>query len=254
VEWAREQIAQFGRDNPWVQSYILGLFPDGSLNTLLSVDEVRTAMGRNLQPDQYEWAQKRLGIDVARFGDDRTVIFPRQGLIAFRPIILRHQRTDAIAAKVLQVKRAFQSELDFVDDTGHWGHGVVDNLLSAGQGAHAVMFSDPAINPRYFNRRAEMWFEMADWVKRGGCLPAMPELVPELTQPRFGYKSGKLILEDKDQVKKRLSFSPDLGDALALTFALADRPGATSTNSPTLRRALTYEPHADVDRAAGVHY
>jgi phage terminase large subunit len=252
-EWAQQQIAQYGRENPWVQAYILGLFPTGGLNTVLTPDEVRAAMGRNPAEQEFEWAQKRLGIDVARFGDDRTVIFPRQGVVASQPVILRGQRTDVITARVLNMKRSFDSELDFIDDTGHWGHGVVDGLLAAGQGAQAVMFSDPAINPRYGNRRAEMWFEMADWIKTRGSLPNIPELIPELTQPQYYFApSGKLMLESKDQIKKRLQRSPDLADALALTFAWPDQPGLTSANrGRTLGKAVTdYDPHAEMPRYA----
>ena len=60
---------------------------------------------------------------------------------------------------------------------------------------------------------------MADWVKSGGALPNVPELVAELTTPTYTFVGGKIMLEDKDQVKKRLGRSPDLADALALTFA-----------------------------------
>lgn len=246
IEWARTQIAAYGRDNPWVQAYILGQFPAGGLNTLLTPDEVRTAMSRNPTPEQYEWAQRRLGIDVARFGDDRTVIFPRQGICAFRPLILRKLRTDFITAQVLNVKRKFQSEIDFIDDTGHWGHGVVDGLLSAGQGAQAIIFSDPAINPRYFNRRTEMLFGMADWVKDRGALPNMPELIEELTHQTYGFKGGKILCTEKDLIKATLGRSPDLADALALTWALPDMPGATAEFASMTGRAAVrdYDPHA----------
>jgi len=77
IEWAREQIKEYGRDNPWVMATILGMFPPASINQLLGIEEVEAAMARGLRPDVYEWEKKRLGIDVARFGDDRTVLFPR---------------------------------------------------------------------------------------------------------------------------------------------------------------------------------
>lgn len=225
AEWARQQIEQHGRDNPWVQAYILGQFPSGSINALLSLDEVEAAMRREYRVDAYDWAQKRLGIDVARFGDDRTVIFPRQGLKAFPPTVMRVQRTTEIAARVAQIHQDFRSEVDFVDDTGHWGHGVIDNLLASGMGNPiGIQFHGPAANPRYRNKRAEMWFELAEWIKRGGAIPHIPELVGELTGPTYTFVNGKLALEDKDQVKKRIGRSPDLADALALTFGYADQP------------------------------
>ena len=227
IDWARSQIAQYGRDNPWVQAYILGIFPSGALNTLLTADQVRTAMNRSIPEDAYDWAQKRLGIDVARFGDDRTVLWPRQGLVAFRPTEMRQQNTNAIAAKALHIVNSWEAQMTMVDDTGHWGHGVVDNLLTAGVSVIPVNFADKQCNnPRYFNKRTEMWFEMAEWVKRGGCLPNMPELIPEFTVPTYYFQDGKVRLIEKDEIKKELEGrSPDYADALALTFALPDMPG-----------------------------
>lgn len=222
--WAREQINLYGRENPWVMSFILGMFPPSAINVLLGPDEVDEAMNRQYREDAYDWAQKRLGIDVARFGDDRSVIFPRQGLVAFMPVVMRHQRTTDIAARVAQAKVNWGSEMEFVDDSGHWGHGVIDNLLAAGHSPQAVLFEDKAIDPRYFNKRAEMWMSMADWIKRGGSVPHLPELTRELTSPTYTFNQGKFILEPKDLIKKRIGISPDLADALALTFAWKEMP------------------------------
>jgi hypothetical protein len=77
--------------------------------------------------------------------------------------------------------------------------------------------------------RAQMWMETADWIKSGGCLPPIPELIPELTTPTYFFSSGKFQIEAKDQVKKRLGRSPDLADALALTHALPDGPKRQGT-------------------------
>jgi phage terminase large subunit len=224
-QWAQQQIDMYGRDNPWVLVNVFGRFPPASINTLLGPDEVRDAMNRGLKEEDFSWAQKRIGVDVARFGDDRTVLFPRQGLWAGEPVVMRNARTTAIAARVMMAKRKWGSEVEFVDDTGHWGHGVIDNLIVAGVSAVPVIFSDPALDPAYYNRRAEMWLNMAEWVKNGGALPDIPELVAELATPTYTFRGGKIILEDKDQIKSRLGRSPDLADALALTFALPDMPG-----------------------------
>lgn len=227
-DWAQEQINNYGRDNPWVMAYILGQFPPGSINALLTVDEVEAAIGRHLNEEAYIWSQKRIGIDVARFGDDRSVIFPRQGLAAFMPKVMRHSRTTDIAANAAEFKAEWGAEAEFIDDTGHWGHGVIDNLLAAGFSPVGIQFHGAPLDPRYKNRRAEMWMQMAEWVKRGGALPNLPELVGELTSPTYTFNQGKFQLEDKALVKKRLGRSPDLGDALALTFAMPDQPAASS--------------------------
>ena len=224
LEHAREQLELHGRDNPWVMATILGLFPAQGFNVLLGVDEVEAAMQRTPAPDAYTWAGKVLGVDVARFGDDRSVIFPRQGSLVFSPVVMRQQRTTDIAARVALKIDEWGAERVFVDDTGHWGHGVIDNLVTSRYPATGIQFHGAALDPRYKNKRAEMWFLLAEWVKAGGCLPKLPELVGELTTPTYSFSNGKILLEDKDQVKARLGRSPDLADALALTFALPVAP------------------------------
>jgi len=226
IQWAREQIEKYGADNPWVLVNVFGRFPPSSINSLLGADEVAAAMRRGLNEEDFRYAQKRIGVDVARFGDDRTILFPRQGLMAFRPIEMRNARTDEIAARVMLAKQRWQSEIEMIDDTGGYGGGVVDFMLQSGHSPIPVNFSSKATDNRYLNLRAEMWFRMAEWVKRGGCLPNIPELQRELVAPTYTFMNGKFKLEEKAQVKTRLGFSPDLGDALALTFSLPELPSA----------------------------
>ncbi len=228
LQWAREQIASYGRDNPWVMVNVLGEFPPSSINALLGVEEVERAMRRHYRPTDYNFAQKRLGVDVARFGDDRSVIFPRQGLVAFRPIVMRQQRTTTIAARVAKGYRDWHMNPDngliLIDDSGHWGHGAVDALVTAGFPVMPVIQESPATNKRYKNLRAQEWLGMADWVKKGGALPYLPEMVPELTEPTYTFLGGQFVLEPKDQIKARLGYSPDLADGLSQTFAIEDLP------------------------------
>lgn len=233
IDWAREQIGLYGRDNPWVMAYILGLFPPSSINTLIGPDEVEAAMKRHLRPEAYNWSQKRLGVDVARFGDDRTCIFPRQGLAAFKPVVMRHNPKDPvsvnIANRVMAAKFKWGSEIEFFDDTVGWSHGAIDTMRAAGHSPIPILFHGKANEPRYKNKRSEMWLEMVKWIKAGGALPFIPELIAELTTPTFSFMNGQYVVEEKDLVKKRLKRSPDLGDALALTFALPDMPSATNS-------------------------
>jgi len=226
IQWAKEQIEKYGKDNNWVKVNVFGEFPSSSLNTLMGVDDVERALGRHLLEDQYNFSQKRLGVDVARFGDDRTVIFPRQGLAAFTPVEMRGARSNEIAARVMAAKAKWNSEIEMVDGSGGWGSGVVDSLLQAGCSPLEISFSGKPIDNRYFNKRAEMWFLMAEWIKRGGALPRIPEIVKELTTVQYTFQNGKFRLEEKAQVKERIGISPDYADALALTFAIPDQPKA----------------------------
>jgi len=229
LQWAREQIELYGRDNPWVMVNVLGQFPPSSLNALLGVEDVNAAMTRHLRTNQYEFAQKRLGIDVARFGDDRTVIFPRQGRACFRPKVMRHKRDAAvsvhIATAVIVAKEAFGSEQEFMDATGGWAAGARDILVDGGYPVYEVQFAAPAIQKnRYYNRRAECWFEMAKAIKGGAALPLLPEMVGELTEPTYSFRDGKFLLEPKELIKARIGRSPDLAEALATTYALPEMP------------------------------
>lgn len=220
-QWAREQIAKYGRDNPWVRVNVFGEFPPSSLNSLLGPDECSRALGRKMDKDQYEHMPKIIGVDVARFGDDRTVIYGRQGRHSIAPIIMRHQRTNDIAGRVSRLWQEWGADACFVDDTGGWGAGVIDALMVSGRSPVGVNFGGSALdNERYYNKRAEIWFEMADWVKQGGVLPAeVPEMVAELTAPTYLFYEGRFRLEEKEQIKARIGSSPDVADALALTFA-----------------------------------
>lgn len=228
IEWAAAQIEKYGRDDPWVMSYILGQFPASGINTLLSLEDVDKAMSRTVPEDSIKWAQKRLGVDVARFGLDSTVIVPRQGLAMFKYAIMRNARTNDISARIMEAKRKWGSEVEFIDGTGGYGGGVVDALIQAGESPHEVHFSGKAVDGRYFNKRSEMWFKMADWIKKSGCLYKCETLKKELLAPTYSFKSGKFVLESKDQIKDRLGFSTDRSDALALTFAIADMPARQS--------------------------
>lgn len=247
IDWARKQIEQYGRNDPWVQSYILGRFPDSGINTLLTVDEVEDAMSRHLQITDYDFAQKRLGVDVARFGDDSTIIFPRQGLRAFNFVEMRGAASPEVAARIALAKARWNSEMEFIDDTGGFGSGVIDSLIQGGHAPLGIHFASKATDPRYFNKRSEMIFEAAQWIKRGGALPHNVQLKKELTTPTYSYKNGKFIVEPKDRIKERLGFSPDISDALALTFAIPELPGQ---NDPRSILGLGKSTDADYDPLA----
>lgn len=228
ADHAREQINLHGRDNPWVMATILGLFPPTGFNTLLGPEEVEAAMKRHLREDQYSHAQKRLGIDAARFGDDPWVIFPRQGLAAFKAVEMRNPRSFEVAARVAKAKVDWGSEIEAFDGTGGFAAGAIDSMIQGGYSPLEISFSGKASDPRYLNKRAEMWFLMAKWVKSGGALPNIPQLAKELTTVTYFYRNGKFQMEEKDQVKKRLKFSPNYADALCLTFCMPEMPGRSN--------------------------
>lgn len=221
VDWAREQIAKYGRDNPWVLVNVFGKFPPGSSNTLLSVEDANAATQRSLPESEYISQPRILGVDVARFGDDRTVVLFRQGGVCRQPRVFRNLDTMQTADQTVTIINRWAPDAVFIDQTGV-GAGVVDRLRQLGYPILGVDFGSKAIESnRFVNRRAEMWWKMSDWVRNGGCIPDDSELVGELTAPTYKYDSGgRLQLESKADMKVRGVPSPDIADALALTFAL----------------------------------
>jgi hypothetical protein len=102
-------------------------------------------------------------------------------------------------------------------------------LRRLGRQPIGVTFSSRPNNPRYHNKRAEMYFEAIRWIKNGGALPgdgASDDLIAALSQTTYTFRGDRLLLEPKEQLKARLGCSPDDADAFALTFAqpVAARP------------------------------
>lgn len=161
-----------------------------------------------------------MGIDVARFGDDKTCFVIRTG-DSVSLIERRHgldtMQTAAYAAELMTVHRPHQA---FVDGVGVGG-GVVDRLKSLGFPVVDVNAGGtPSHTARYVNKRAEMWGVMRDWLKDRGCIPDDRELIDDLVAPSFSYDhSNRIKLERKEDMKARGLASPDSADALALTFA-----------------------------------
>lgn len=224
IEHAREMIDTYGRDNPWVMATILGLFPPAGFRSLLGIEDVNAAMNRHYREADYESSAKILGVDVAREGDDASVMFPRQGVVAFEPKVMRNLRTTDGAGIVARKEQEWSCDATFIDNTGGFGGGWIDNLQMLGRRPIGVHFASAADDGRYANKRAEMWFKMAEWIKNGGAIPKVPNLIAELTTPTYSFKGDKLLIEPKEDIKKRLGRSPDLADALALTFAYPVTP------------------------------
>lgn len=189
-------------------------------NVLLRLDEVLAAQRRAVTENELLHAPKVLGVDVARYGDDRTVIQPRQGPAAMAPVALRSMDTMEVSGRLALAIDRWGPDAVFVD-AGGVGAGVVDRMRQLGYPVIGVDFGGKSSEPRFENKRAQMWWLMAEWVRAGGCLPEVREYQLELPGPTFTYANarGRLQLESKDDMRKRGLPSPDYADALALTFA-----------------------------------
>lgn len=212
-------------------------FTAASEDQLISLTDAEEAARRTHQAGSNDYAPRVLGVDPARFGDDRSVIFPRQGLIASMPTIYRGIDNMTLAGHVASMIERWNPVAVFIDSGA--GSGVIDRLLQLRYRCIVeVNFGGKPDDQRFANKRAEMWWTMADWVRGGGAIPNDNTLKLELATPTYSYdKSNRILLESKDDIKKRLpaAGSPDLADALALTFAMpvapTGGPGHSSRNA-----------------------
>ncbi len=199
---------------------------------LISLSDVETAATKILREDQFNFAARVIGIDPARFGDDRSVIFKRQGLQAFEPMVYRGIDNMELASRVASVINEWKPDAVFCD-AGN-GSGVIDRLRQLGFDVIEVHFGGRSGNNKYLNKRSEIWFEMREWLKLGASIPNSTDLKQDLAAPIYWYDStGRVQLEPKDDIKKRGLPSPDLGDALAVTFA---HPVAKLTELDLIKR------------------
>ncbi len=201
-------------------------FSASSDDVLIPIDLADNASRRLIAEDDVRGAEKVIGIDVARFGSDRTAICKRWGLWCKEIKTYRNLATDAVVDRAIEAIREFDPDATFIDIG--YNPGVYDRLLKLGYNVISVDFGGaPANEARYWNKRAEMWGEMRDWLQRGGAIPNDTDLKTDLSQPRYGYANdgARIKLESKDKIKERGGRSPDLADALAITFAHKIFPG-----------------------------
>lgn len=193
-------------------------------NHLIARCDVYKAMETSLNLPENS-APLIIGVDVARFGDDKTAICFRQGrqVLAFKTFVKKDVVQVAhIVAGIMVEKKPARVFIDI----GGLGAGVYDILIANGFASIVmpVNFGEKAENQeRYVNRRAEMWARLRDWLSSSlpVCLPKIDGLAEDLTAPQVLFDSlGRLQLEAKAEIKKRIGHSTDIGDALALTFAV----------------------------------
>lgn len=219
IEWAQEQIDTYGRDNPYVLVNILGQFPQAAFNALISAEEVEQSMKRAYRESEYNMHARIIGVDVARGGADKSVMFMRQGLQAFNPQIYRNIDGTQGANHIARKWQEWDADGCFIDDTGGFGSSWIDNLVRTGFSPIGVHFASKSGNPRYYNKRTEMIFEAVEWIKRGGALPYSAEMIASLSETTYTHKGDALLIEPKELIKEKLGYSPDECDAFCLTFA-----------------------------------
>ena len=194
-------------------------FTASAANQLISLFDADQAAHKSIDPKFLGNVPLILGVDVARYGADKSVLFFRKGLLAYEPIVVQDVDLVTLARLIQQQVIDKKPKEIFVDGTGVGG-GVVDILQSWGISCNDINFGHKSMDRQYANRRTEMWCRLAEWLRKGGIIPNIPALVEELAMPLYEVNDrNEKILESKIKMRDRCGRSPDMADALALTFS-----------------------------------
>jgi len=226
AEYISQMAEKYGTDSNVYRVRVQGEFPKADDDTVMSLELVEAAIDRDVTGTDRKiiW-----GVDVARFGDDRSALAKRKGNKLLEPV-KAWQGKDLMQTTGLIVNEYNDTEdkpdIILVDSIG-LGAGVVDRLKEQGLPVRGVNVAESAsVKAKYMRLRDELWFTGRDWFDaRDVTIPDDDELIGELATVKYAMtSSGKIKVEGKDEMKKRGIKSPDKADAFLLTFATNDRP------------------------------
>ncbi len=223
ARYASGMARRYGADSNIYRVRVLGEFPASEDDAVIPVELCESAVLRDVEP----LPDRRIiwGLDVARFGADRTALAKRRGNVLLEPVT--YWRKKNLMASAEEVARLYEACEDIdrpfaimVDSIGY-GAGVADRLRAMGLPARDVNVGNASEMPRYERLRDELWWRAREWLETRTCvLPDDQDLIGELTVPKYSFTpDGKIKVESKDEMKKRSVQSPDLADAFCLTLA-----------------------------------
>ena len=240
-EFVDEMRARYGEESNAFRIRVLGEFPMADDDTIIPFHLADSAIKRDIQitPD----AKPIWGLDVARFGADKTALCKRYGNVvteisSWQGLDLM-QTVGRVMAEYEGLSPSMRPSEILVDSIGVGG-GVVDRLRELGAPVRGINVGEaPAMGNTYMNLRAELWFKTKGWLEDRSCkIPNDDQLLAELTSIRYAFTpSGKMKAESKDDMRKRGLKSPDLADALCLTMA-SDAATALSGSMSTWKKEI----------------
>lgn len=215
-----DEIANtYGKDSDQYRIRVLGEFPLSNALQFISRAIVDEATKRIIQKHQFDFAPAIITCDPAWEGTDEIVIYMRQGL--YSKMLYRCLKNDNdvyIAGIIARFEDKYKADAVFID-LGY-GTGIYSAGVTMGRNWQLVSFGGASNTAGYANKRAEMWGKMKDWLKNGGVIEDDEVLRNDLTGPQaYINLKGEIILEKKEDMKKRGLASPNRADALALSFA-----------------------------------
>jgi hypothetical protein len=202
--WVDEARLNWGEESPMYQVRVMGEFPSTSEDTLVSLKLIEAAVGKNCVAGSKDGLE--IGVDVAKFGSDRTVICIRRGDLVLRFIEFRNQDTMATAGQVAALIEELEPAYVRVDEVGI-GAGVVDRLAELKlKKVYGVNVGERAENKSQFaNKRAEVFDGLRKRFEAGEIsIPDKRELISQLAALKYSFNStGQMRLEGKDELRRR---------------------------------------------------
>jgi hypothetical protein len=231
-EWVEQRRRQWGTESAIYQNRVLGEFYAGDEETVIPLAWAEAAVAR-----WHEWEAagkpdagrpRTVGVDVARFGTDKTVLAVRNGPVVTELREYTREDTMQTTGRVKGILDADTSRTAVVDVIGI-GAGVVDRLRE--QHALVVAFNasrgskkkDHTRELGFYNRRSEAWWTLREALDPSAgpdiCLPDNEMLLGDLSTPKWEVRSGgKILVESTDDIRERTGRSPDHGTAVVQAF------------------------------------
>lgn len=250
--WIEEKRKEWGEESALYQVRVRGNFPAQGERAVIALVLVTDAVGR-WDDDAAEGDERvpvpqdgrlHLGVDVARFGDDESVVMPRRGLLVSPARVFSQLDGPALAGETLKVARELRKlgEIPKVKvDVIGVGASCYDVLARSKEvEAVPVNVSESATAEGYHALRDQLWGGMRDFLKGGGAIPDDARLQAELVAPEYKFDAqGRMKVESKDEMKKRLGRSPDRADALALAvFDATSKTPTSRADAPRIRTSM----------------
>lgn len=212
--------SDYGIDSDVYRVRVLGEFPQQNAAGLFPLQLIEEAMERHKTADTT--GVRSIGVDVAGFGNDASAVAIRKGMRIDEIRLFRNMDTQALASVAGNISEEVRATAVFVDAIGI-GAGVFDTLKRNKPSGARVINSHAgksALDPdTFFNKRAEMYFDLKKWLQDGGALPPDEQLKEELLAIDYQYTTaGKMQLISKDIIRELIGRSPDKADACAFNF------------------------------------
>jgi hypothetical protein len=216
-------VKDWGEDSDYIRVRVRGVFPRSSDRQYISSEYIERGRGKHLRVEEYNFAAKIIGVDAAYYGPDKAVIYLRQGLMSKKLGSYPKIEPEILAGYVAGFEDEYQADAVFIDQGE--GSGVMSAGSIMGRKWMLIPFGGVSADPQYLNKRAEMYGLAKDWLRAGGALPDNAELCEQLGTPEYRIlPDGKIKVELKEEIVKRLGCSPDDADSFVLTFAHPVRP------------------------------